>query len=207
MGSQRLKYKNLQDFGGVPLITWAICKSISANVFDEIWVNSEHPLFGMIATNEGVRFHKRPPELASDIATSEDYVYEFLMSHLCDYVFQVHTIAPLLTAEQVSDFVNTMINSDYDVLLSVVNEQIECVIDGIPINFSFDHKTNSQELTPIQRITWSITGWKASTYIAAYQGGECATYTGKVGFYPIDHMAGYIIKTEEDLLYANRESK
>ena len=150
MGSKRLKQKNLRELGGLPLITRAIRKCLAAGVFDEIWVNSEHPAFGEIAAQEGVRFHQRPAELASNTATSEQFVYEFLKAHPCDYLFQVHTIAPLLTAEQVAGFVQTMLDSDYDVLLSVVNEQIECAIDGKPINFTFDRKTNSQELTPVR---------------------------------------------------------
>jgi CMP-N-acetylneuraminic acid synthetase len=202
MGSQRLKQKNLRELGSIPLITRAIRKAVAAGVFDEVWVNSEHQAFGEIANQEGVRFHKRPAELASNTATSEQFVYEFLQAHPCDCLFQVHTIAPLLTAEQVSGFVETLVESDYDVLLSVVNEQIECAYQGQPVNFSFAEKTNSQELTPVQRITWSITGWRRETYIAAYEAEECATYAGRVGFYPIDRMAGHIIKTEGDLRIA-----
>jgi len=199
MGSQRLKQKNLRELGGVPLITRVIRKCIAADIFDQIWVNSEHPTFGEIASQEGVRFHQRPAELASNTATSEDFVYEFLKAHPCDYLFQVHSIAPLLKAEQIAEFVMFMENDEYEVLLSVVNEQIECALDGNPVNFAFDRKTNSQELKPLQRITWTITGWRRSTYISAYEAGKCATYAGRVGFYPIDRFAGHIIKTEEDL--------
>ena len=202
MGSQRLKQKNLRELGGVSLITRAIRKCLAAGIFDEIWVNSEHPRFGEIATEEGVRFHRRPPELASDSATSEQYVYEFMRAHPCEYLFQVHSIAPLLEAQEVAGFVQTMVDSDYDVLLSVVHEQIECALDGQPINFTFDHKTNSQELTPVQRVTWSITGWRAATYMAAHEAGRCATYAGRVGFYPVSRLAGHIIKTEQDLRIA-----
>jgi len=202
MGSQRLKQKNLRELGGLPLITRAIRKCLTAGVFDEVWVNSEHSTFGKIAAQEGVRFHRRPAELANNTATSEQFVYEFLKAHPCNYLFQVHTIVPLLTAEQATGFVQTMLDGDYDVLLSVINEQIECAIDGKPINFTYDRKTNSQELTPVQRITWSITGWRASTYITAYEAGKCATYAGCVGYYPIDRLAGHIIKTEEDLCIA-----
>ena len=202
MGSQRLKRKNLRKLGGLTLISSAIRKCIAADVFDEIWVNSEHSDFGEIAAQEGVHFHKRPPELANNTATSEDFVYEFLKLHQCEYLFQVHSIAPLLTSGQVAEFVKVMAESDCDVFLSIVNEQIECAIEDKPINFAFDSKTNSQELKPVQRITWSITGWRRSTYIAAYEAGQCATYAGKVGFYPIDRIAGHIIKTEEDLQIA-----
>ena len=149
-----------------------------------------------------MKFHKRPEKLSDNNATSEQFVYEFLKSHSCDYLFQVHSIAPLLTPNQITLFVDSMVKSKYDVLISVVNEQIECAMEGKPINFKYDRKTNSQELIPIQRITWSITGWKASTYIAAYEKGRCATYSGNVGYFPIDRLAGHIIKTEEDLRIA-----
>lgn len=202
MGSQRLKQKNLRELAGVPLITRAIRKCQAAGVFDEIWVNSEHEAFGEIATAEGVRFHKRPEQLANNVATSEQFVYEFFQTHPCERMFQVHSIAPLLTAADTRDFVRAMEAGDFDVMLSCVHEQIECALDGVPVNFSFSEKTNSQELRPIQRITWSITGWRRSTYLAAADAGKTATYAGRVGFHPIGRLGGHIIKTEEDLAIA-----
>jgi CMP-N-acetylneuraminic acid synthetase len=203
MGSQRLKQKNLREVKGIPIITRAIRRCQKAGVFDEIWVNSEHEAFGEIAEQEGVRFHKRNPELANHVATSEQYVYDFLKAHQCQRLFQVHSIAPLLPAFQVKAFVEEMVAKDYDVLLSCTLEQIECAIGGQPINFTFNEKTNSQDLEPVQRISWSITGWRSTTYIAAFEAGRTATYSGeKIGFYPVDRLAGHIIKTEEDLKIA-----
>lgn len=202
MGSQRLKQKNLRELGGVPLIARAIRKCQAAGVFDEIWVNSEHEAFGEIAAAEGAQFHKRPADLANNVATSEQFVYEFFQAHPCDLLFQVHSIAPLLTAADTAAFVRAMNTGGFDVMLSCVHEQIECACDGVPINFTFAEKTNSQELKPIQRITWSITGWRRATYLAAADAGKTATYAGRVGFYPIDRLGGHIIKTEEDLQFA-----
>lgn len=202
MGSQRLTKKNLRELGGVPLITRAIRKSKDAGVFDEVWVNSEDDIFGEIAAEEGVQFHKRPAELANNVATSEQFVYEFLTKHECDRLFQVHSIAPLLGAERVAEFVRAMEKTGCDVQLSCTLEQIECAIGGEPINFSFEEKTNSQELQPIQRVTWSITGWTRKTYIAACEAGKTATYAGTRAFFPITRAEGHIIKTEEDLQIA-----
>jgi CMP-N-acetylneuraminic acid synthetase len=202
MGSQRLTKKNLRTLGGVPLITRAVRKAKDAGVFDEVWVNSESDEIGAIARAEGVGFHKRPAELASDTATSEQFIHEFLIKHPCESLFQVHSIAPLLGAPRVAEFVREMQSGRHDVLLSYVPEQIECAIDGKPINFSFDAKTNSQELRPIQRITWSITGWRVNTYLEAYKTGKTATYAGRVGFFPLTRAEGHIIKTEDDLRLA-----
>lgn len=101
MGSQRLKQKNLRELGGVPLIVRAIRKCRDAGVFDEVWVNSEHPAFGDIARAEGVNFHQRPEALGNNQATSEQFVAEFLQKHDCEFLFQVHSIAPLLSVEDI----------------------------------------------------------------------------------------------------------
>lgn len=202
MGSQRLKQKNLRELGGIPTIVRAIRKCQAAGCFDAIWVNSEHDAFGAIAAEEGVQFHRRPEALANDTATSEQFVAEFLQQHPCERLFQVHSIAPLLTANEVRDFVATMEETGVDTLLSCTHEQIECALDGVPVNFSFTEKTNSQDLRPVQRISWSITGWRRESYLDAFTAGTTATYSGRIGFHVLDRLAGHIIKTEEDLQMA-----
>ena len=202
MGSRRLKQKNLRELAGVPLIVRAIRKCKVAGVFDEIWVNSEDGAFGEIASEEGVAFHRRPAALGDDKATSEEYVAEFLERHPCEFVVQVHSIAPLLSAEEIKRFVTELRAGQLDCLLSAELVQIECAYRGRPVNFRFSEKTNSQDLEPMQRVSWSITGWRRSTYLAAAAAGRCATYAGRVGFFPVNRLAGHVIKTEDDLRMA-----
>ena len=83
--------------------------------------------------------------------------------------------------------------------MSVVEANLECLYRGSPVNFTFDEKTNSQDLTPIQRIVWAITAWRRSTFLEALAGGRCATYSGRIGYVPVGRMAGHVIKTQEDL--------
>ena len=202
LGSQRLAKKNLRLLGGIPLITRAIRRCLRAGVFSEVWVNSEASVFGEIAAAEGVRFHQRPPELGNHSATSEEYIAEFLRQHECDYLVQVHSIAPLLTVQQIRSFAAQLETGNCDALLSYVPEQIECAYRDQPVNFSFETKTNSQELQPLQRISWSITGWRRSTYLEAAAAGRCATYAGRIGFHAVDRLAGHVIKTQDDLRMA-----
>jgi CMP-N-acetylneuraminic acid synthetase len=202
MGSTRLERKNLRELAGIPLMTRAIRKCAAAAVFDEIWVNSEHPAFGDIARAEGAGFHQRPDHLGDDCSTSEQYVAEFLEAHPCDLLFQVHGIAPLLTADDIRRFVSHMKAADCDCLLSTEEIQIECAFRGQPVNFTFAAKSNSQELEPLQRIAWSITGWRRTTYLAAVRTGGCATYAGAVELFPIGRLAAHVIKVESDLAIA-----
>jgi CMP-N-acetylneuraminic acid synthetase len=202
MGSQRLAKKNLRELAGVPLITRAIRKCRQAGVFDAIWVNSENREFGDIAAAEGASFHLRPEALGNDVATSEQYVAEFLRAHECDLLFQVHSIAPLLSVADIRGFVTAMRGGDLDCLLSYEPIQIECALNGRPVNFVLTEKTNSQELHPVQRITWSITGWRRHPYLAAVDANQCATYAGRVGYHAVSRFAAHIIKTEDDLRIA-----
>jgi CMP-N-acetylneuraminic acid synthetase len=202
MGSQRLKQKNLTPLRGAPLIAHAIRKCRAAGVFDEIWVNSEHEDFAVIAAGEGVKFHRRPEALANDAATSEQFVAEFLQSHPCEFVFQVHSIAPLLTRKDLTDFVAEMRTGRHDALLSVVDEPLEAFYDGEPINFWLDRKTNSQDLKPVRRICWAVTAWRRETFLAAAAAGTCATYAGRVGLFSVNRLAGHVIKTAQDLAMA-----
>ena len=190
LGSQRLKQKNLAPLAGAPLIAHAIRKCLSAGVFDEVWVNSEADEIRRVAEAEGARFHARPPQLADNVATSEQFVAEFLQAHPCERVFQVHSIAPLLTVEDVRGFVRAMEAEAADVMLSVVDEPLEALCRGEPVNFTFAEKTNSQDLPPVRRITWSVTGWRRQAYLEAFRAGACATYAGKVAWSPVTRITG-----------------
>ena len=136
MGSQRLTRKNLRELGGVSLVARAIRKCHHAGCFDAVWLNSEHPEFRAIAESEGAKFHQRPEHLGSATATSEDYIAEFLETHECDWLVQVHSIAPLATAADLWGFVNALETLQADCLLSVEAIKLECAMNGRPVNFN-----------------------------------------------------------------------
>lgn len=199
MGSQRLKKKNLAPLSGKPLITHAIEKCLETGCFNEIYINSENAEFGQFAEQYGIKFYQRPEELGNSVATSEQFVYDFLKNVECDRLVQVHSIAPLLSAEEVKAFAEAFIASEANVMLSCIEDLIEVAYEDRPVNFTFAEKTNSQDLKPTQRITWSITGWQAKTYIDAVEAGNIGTYHGEIAFYPVNAISGHVIKTQQDL--------
>lgn len=202
MGSQRLQKKNLAPLKGEPLIVHAIRKCIQAGIFDRVIVNSEHPDFGIIAEQENAEFYQRPTHLGSSTATSEDFVEDFLIKNKCDYVFQVHSIAPLLTVKELEGFVKYTLESGADVVLSTVDDQLEAICQKKPVNFTFLEKSNSQDLPSIRKISWAITAWRSKTFLAAKAAGKCATYAGKRDYYTVGKLAGHVIKNREDLSIA-----
>lgn len=203
LGSQRLKKKNLQPFAGMTLIEYAISRCKESGVFDEIYVNSESELFAEYADRAGVKFYKRPEELGNNVSTSEEFVEDFLNQIHCEDLFQIHSITPLLTPIEIRDFVAFCSNNrQFDTVLSCIEDQIEVSLEGKPINFSLEQKTNSQDLTPTQRVTWSATKWSREVYLEAKSHGKIGTYSGNVGFYSVGPFSGLAIKTADDLKIA-----
>ena len=199
LGSQRLKRKNLQIIGNETLVSHAIKRAKKAQCFDKIIVNSESMEIREIAEENGVDFYERSKELANNLATSEDFIEDFLLNNECDYVVQLHTIAPLLSSEEIGEFCQYLRKERPDSLVSCENIQIEVAMNQKPINFSFEEKTNSQELTPVQRITWAIAAWKRDAFLSTKAQGKCATYNGKFRLYPISSLSSHVIKTQFDL--------
>ncbi len=199
LGSQRLAKKNLALLEGRPLISHAITKCQQSQIFDEVWVNSESDEIGAVADNYGAQFHKRPAKLADNVATSEDFVAEFLQAHDCEAVFQVHSIAPLVTVSDIKRFAAAYQSGNNDTQISCIEDQIEVAYRNEPVNFTFSEKTNSQDLVATQRITWAISAWRRSVYLEAYESGRTATYSGRIAFVPINPVSGHVIKRQLDL--------
>jgi CMP-N-acetylneuraminic acid synthetase len=202
MGSQRLLKKNTRLLNDVPLVVHAIRKCQEAQCFSKIYLNTEDQELKKFAVSEGIDYYHRKQELADHDATSEDYLFDFLLNVECDVLVQVHSIAPLLSANEITDFTKHFSESEYDMLVSCVEDQIEVAFQNKPINFSFGRKNNSQDLLPTQRITWSISAWRRNTFLEAKARGSCATYAGNIGFFPVNKLAAHVIKTEFDLRIA-----
>ena len=71
-GSKRLPGKNVRPFMGKPLITWTIAAAQAAPSIDRVYVSTDDDKIAKVAKKAGAVVIKRPPELATDDATSED---------------------------------------------------------------------------------------------------------------------------------------
>ncbi len=57
----------------------------------------------------------------------------------------------------------------------------------------------TQDLTPVQPFVYSIMLWRTKPFCEAMQQQGFAFFTGKVGYYPVDKLSAFIVKTAEDL--------
>ena len=163
LGSKRIKYKNLRLINGKPLVSYVIESAINSNVFDQIYINSEAEEFREIADKYGISFYKRPENLASDSASNDDFVLDFIDNIDCNILTQILATSPFITSEDIRIFANKSLGGD--TIISVKDEQIECLYKNKAINFDQKSKTlPSQMLEPIKVYACGLMAWKTKKF-------------------------------------------
>ena len=166
-------------------------------MFDEIYLNSESEEILKLSKNK-CKAYKRNEFLASSKVSGEEFLIDFIKNIECDYLFQIHTIAPLITHTQVADFVTNFVSSKRQVGLCYDEIILETMSDdNIPINFSYDKKQNSQDLKPLRRINWCMTAWKREGILDE----KCVSFGKDRFFYKTPSFNSKMVKTFEDYLF------
>lgn len=198
LGSKRVVKKNIRFLCGKPMMRYAIDAAKASGCFTDIWVNSESGLIGELALASGVAFHRRPDDLALDEATNQDFTYEFLLAHPCDYVVMVNPTSPLLTSDTIRRFCGYVGDGKFDTVLSVLEERAECFFSGNPVNFTTRKKTNSQDLEPVEKVVWALTAWRREHFLAVAKSGGCSVFSGRLGRFAIPLKEACDIDTHEE---------
>ncbi|MEY4458802.1 MAG: hypothetical protein RIT38_7 [Bacteroidota bacterium] len=104
-GSKRIPRKNIKDFLGKPIISFAIENAINSNLFDEVMVSSDDDEIISIALQYGAKVpFKRSYINSSDHATTIDVISEVISSYKSkgskfDYGCCIYPCTPLLSKE------------------------------------------------------------------------------------------------------------
>ena len=110
LGSKRIKHKNLRLLDGKPLVSHVLDKCKDADIFSEIYINSESGIFKSVADEYGVKLYLRDPIFATDDATNDQFILDFINHIDCDIVVQVNPTSPLVQAEEIKSFVTEMLH-------------------------------------------------------------------------------------------------
>jgi CMP-N-acetylneuraminic acid synthetase len=202
-GSQRVKNKNMRLLNGKPMISYAIEAAKASKSISSIFVNTDSEEIGEYAESLGVNFYKRPSELASDTATSEDYNYDFIKFSGADILVQVNPVCPFLTANDIDESLKYYFENNADTLITIREERFQAFYDGQPINFDMNKPLpRTQDLLPIQLCAWPVTIWKSFTFVNSYENNGHAVFAGKLILYPVSFLTAIKISYEEDFMLA-----
>jgi CMP-N-acetylneuraminic acid synthetase/mannose-6-phosphate isomerase-like protein (cupin superfamily) len=218
LGSTRIPDKNLILVDGYPMVFYTVRACQESGVFDEIYINSEHSIFEQIAKTLDVKFYSRKPERGGSACemsnksqqcngircqTHDHFLFDFMQKIQPCYLNLVHTTSPLLEAATIRDFMALLVSERYDSLFSVEEKYTETLYNGRPLNFSFSEKIPTQTLSPVQMISWALSGWNTASFIASYLCDDPEekgpTFCGKTGFFPLDRVQALDADTWLDL--------
>jgi len=205
MENKYLKKKHIREMAGKPMIYYAVNAALNSGIFDKVYVNSESALIGSIGKKLGASFYERDPDLAKETVNNEEFVFDFLKNIECEYLFMINPNKPLISTEEIKAFVQEMVKGKLDVMFSTEEIHTQVCFEDRPVNFSVNKPhLRSWQIKPVQAIQWTITGWKAETFLRNYRKNKCAIYSGKMGLFPVSEDANFSVKKERDFAIAEK---
>lgn len=202
--SERVPGKNFRVLNGKKLYEYIIEHSISVNVFDDIFIDTNSEEIKRFAENLNCKVIERREELARNTANGNDLLnYHFEQFPHYDYYFQLFATAPYLQPSSIKACVDALTGSSvYDSCFTAVKHQGFFWLNNMSINYRPCILPRSQDMLPIVEET---TGLYGITHHALEK------YRCRIGAKPYIHYVSKFeavdINTEEDLKIAEQIGK
>ncbi len=125
-GSKRIPGKNVKEFMGKPMLTYAIEAALSAGIFREVMVSTDDEGIARIAGEAGASVPFMRSEMTSgDFATTDDVLMEVLETYekqgqTFDYMACIYPTAPFVTAKKLQEAMSLLIEKDASGVMPVV---------------------------------------------------------------------------------------
>lgn len=197
--SERVQGKNLRELNGKKLYQY-ICEHVKeADVFDDVYVDTNSPEIAEYSENMGFITISRKPELALNTANGNDLlVYHLEKFPNYDYYFQLFATAPYMQPRTIRACYEKLILSEkYDSCFTALENHSFYWFGGEPINYRPGILPRSQDMTPVIEETTGLYGISKESL---------AKYHCRIGCKPYMHFVNKFeavdINTEEDFKIA-----
>lgn len=197
--SERVPGKNLRILNGKKLYEY-ICEHVKeANIFDDVFIDTNSEEISDYALNNGFKVIQRKPELALNTANGNDLLlYHFQQYAGYDYYFQLFATAPFLQTNTIKECFNMLLMSEeYDSCFTATENHGFYWLAGVPINYRPGILPRSQDLLPVYEETTGLYGISAESL---------KKYHCRIGRKPYIHVINKYeavdVNTEEDLKVA-----
>jgi len=159
-GSKRIPKKNIKEFFGKPMLSYAINACKDSDVFSEIMVSTDSDEIAEVAKKNGAHIpFMRSQKTADDFATTFDVLEEVINNYKkegqdFDHVCCIYPCVPFLSGQTLQNAYNQLIESENDALqpvckFSVPIEWAMKIENGILVpNDRKAQLIRSQDLTP-----------------------------------------------------------
>ncbi|MFC1986967.1 cytidylyltransferase domain-containing protein [Chloroflexota bacterium] len=187
-GSKGIPRKNIRLLAGKPLIAYSIERALQAQQVNRTIVSTEDAEIAKVAQQYGAEVVIRPPELATDTASSESvllHVLSFLEQqegYVPSLIVLLQPTSPLRQPDDIDNAINKLIKDKADSLLSLTESREfmwEKTEQGYTsLTFDYKDRKRRQELEPLYYENGAIYVFKPEI-IKKYQnrlGGKISVY-------------------------------
>ncbi|MDR2942396.1 MAG: pseudaminic acid cytidylyltransferase [Treponema sp.] len=159
-GSKRIPKKNIKDFFGRPMLSYAISACKDSGIFSEIMVSTDSEEIAEVANNSGARVpFMRSPKTADDFASTFDVLEEVINNYKkegqeFDHLCCVYPCVPFLSGKTLQNAYAQLAESGSDALQPVCKFPVPVewamkIENGILVpNDRKAQLIRSQDLTP-----------------------------------------------------------
>ncbi len=197
--SERVPGKNFRVLNGKKLYEH-ICEHVKqANVFDDVYVDTNSDEIAAYAKKQGFLVIERKPELVKNSANGNDLlVYQYEQYPDYDYYFQLFATAPFLQTETIKKCVDKLTYSaEYDSCFTATAQYGFFWLNNEPINYRPCILPRSQDMSPMIEETTGLYG---------ISGEALKKYRCRIGAKPyihyVDKFEAVDINTEADFKMA-----
>ena len=154
-GSKRIPRKNIKEFFGRPMLSYAVTAAKEAGIFDEITVSTDDEEIAQVALNLGAKVpFMRSAKTSDDFATTADVLSEVLGEYeklgvkpatLCC----IYPCVPFLTGEILKEAYRRFVSSGADSLVPVVKF-------SFPIQRAFNLRPAAKRIQTLARFRTDV---------------------------------------------------
>ncbi|XP_041635749.1 N-acylneuraminate cytidylyltransferase A [Cheilinus undulatus] len=120
-GSKGIPLKNIKMLAGVPLIGWVLRAAVDSELFDSVWVSTDHDEIEKVAKAWGAKVHRRSPEVSRDSSSSLETIQEFVrLNPEVDVICHIQATSPCLHPFHLKGALEMITKKGYDSVFAVV---------------------------------------------------------------------------------------
>lgn len=155
-GSKSIKLKNIKEMNGRPLVYWVMDAALQCDWIDEVYIATDHVEIRNAVLDYDKRDKRklkcidRNPENATDEASTESVMVEFVNKIPSDIMVLIQATNPLLKSDHLTEALNVFLSNGLDSLLSVVRQKRfiwKINNEGLvePVNYSPEKRPRRQD--------------------------------------------------------------
>ena len=204
-GSKGIPNKNIVSICGHPLISWSISQAISSKRITSVWVSSDDQKILDISKQYGSNIIERPPELATDISSSEsawihsiDYLSDLKI--FPDLIVGIQATSPIRDYEDLDNAIENFIINNYESLFTASELEdnfmwgFDKSLNPFPLNYDMNNRKPRNQISKSYLENGSFYIFKPQS-IKKFNN----RLYGKIGIYIMEKYKSFQIDKDEDI--------